>query len=146
MHYSLSLQTMMVLPPNFFDSGASNFYNHLAHASTTKAPILSRHVRAHTYIKYNRSEFWYPHFLGSIGVSTFPNPNKFIYKIWIMYLTILDWKPCFKRNKFHMFMHITHDIHIHTMHIMITLILIACKSVQMYTLWPQRSSCKILLW
>ena len=54
-------------------------------ASTIKVPILSRHVRAHTYIKWNRGGFWYPHFLGSMGVSTFPNPNKFICKICIMH-------------------------------------------------------------
>ena len=32
--------------------------------------------------------------------------------------------PCFKGNKLHMYMHITHDTHMHTLHIMITLTLI----------------------
>ena len=48
-----------------------------SNASTTKAPKLSRLVRAHTYIKCNRSEFWYPNFLESFGVKTFLNPNIF---------------------------------------------------------------------
>ena len=51
MYYSLSLQTKVILPPNFLDSDASILYVHLAHTSTTKAPNPSRHVRAHTYIK-----------------------------------------------------------------------------------------------
>ena len=45
-------------------------------------------------------------------------------QLWaIVHLIILDWKSCFKRNKLHMFMHITHSTHMHTLHIMITLIL-----------------------
>ena len=36
MIYSLSLQIMVVLPPNFLDSDASIWYVHLVHASTTK--------------------------------------------------------------------------------------------------------------
>jgi len=54
MNYSLSLQTMVVLPLIILDSDASIWYVHLAHASTTKAPYLSRHMRAHTYIKHKR--------------------------------------------------------------------------------------------
>ena len=42
-----------------------------------KAPLLSRHARAHAYIKYNRGGLWYPHSFGSMRVSSFPNPNKF---------------------------------------------------------------------
>ena len=53
-----------------------------------KAPILSHQARAHTYIKYNRGRFWYPYSIGSMGVSTFSIPNKFICKVWIMYSII----------------------------------------------------------
>ena len=42
-----------------------------------KAPMLSHQARAHTYIKYNRGGFWYPYSIGSMGVSIFPNLNKF---------------------------------------------------------------------
>ena len=87
MHYSLSLQNMVVLPPNFPDSGTSILYVHLApYASTTKAHILSRHVRAHTYIKHKWCGFWYPFSFGSTGVSIKWNPNIFISKIYKIYL------------------------------------------------------------
>jgi len=56
-----------------------------SNASTTKAPILSRLVRAHTYIKYNMWEFWYPYLFGSMGVSIITNPNTFICKIYRIY-------------------------------------------------------------
>ena len=46
-------------------------YVHLAHASTTKAPYLSRHVRAHNYIKHKRWRFWYPFSFGSRGLASF---------------------------------------------------------------------------
>ena len=36
-----------------------------------KAPLLSRHVRAHTYIKYNRGGLWYPYSFGSMGLAPF---------------------------------------------------------------------------
>ena len=89
MHYSLSLQNMVVLPPNFSWKWCIQNCHHLAqNASAIKAPTLSRQVRAHTYIKYNRGEFWYPYSIGSMWHSTFPNPNKFICKIWSMYSII----------------------------------------------------------
>ena len=49
---------MMILPPNFLDDDVSIRYVHQApYASTTKAPYLSRHVRAHTYIKHKSGDF-----------------------------------------------------------------------------------------
>ena len=69
-------------PPNFLDSDASIWCVHLAHhAYAIKAPILSRHVRAHTYIKHKWWRFWYPFLLGSMGVSIIRKPNTFICKI-----------------------------------------------------------------
>ena len=64
------LQNEIVLPPCFLHSDASNGF-----ASTTKAPILSRLVRAHTYIKNNWCEFWYPNLFKLLRVSTLSNPN-----------------------------------------------------------------------
>ena len=59
--------------------------HHIAwNAFTSGHQCLSRHMRAHTYIKWNRSGFWYPYSFESMGVSTFPNPNKSICKIWII--------------------------------------------------------------
>ena len=55
-----------------------------------KAPILSRDARAHTYIKYNRGGLWYPYPFGSMGFSTFPNPNKLIWKFCNMYSIITN--------------------------------------------------------
>ena len=49
-----------------------------------KSQIPSRQVRAHTYIKQNRSGFWYLYSIGFMGVSTFPNSNKLFCKIWII--------------------------------------------------------------
>ena len=46
-------------------------YVHLAHASTTKAPILSRHVKAHTYIKTRGGDFGTHFLLGSRGLVLF---------------------------------------------------------------------------
>ena len=78
MNYSLSLQSMVILPPNFLDSDASIGYVHQAHhASTTKAPFLSRHVRVHTYIKHKRWRFWYPFSFESTGVSIIKKPKHF---------------------------------------------------------------------
>ena len=50
----------VVLPPKFLDSHASiGFVLQTPNALTTKTPILSRFVRAHTYIKNKWWEFWY---------------------------------------------------------------------------------------
>ena len=49
MNYYLSIQIMVVLPPNFLDSDASIWYVHLAHASTTKAPYLISCESPHLY-------------------------------------------------------------------------------------------------
>ena len=67
-NYAPKLQNMVVVPPNLFDSDASNMCVHQVHTSTTKAPSLSRFVRALTYIKNQRWEFWYPFFLGPWGL------------------------------------------------------------------------------
>ena len=72
MHYSLNLQNIVVLLPNFLDSDASIGYVHLPpHASTTKAPILSRHVRAYTYIKQRGGDFGIHFLLGPWGLALF---------------------------------------------------------------------------
>ena len=61
-------------------------YVHRVHTSTTKASSLSRFVRALT-IKKQRWGFWYPFSFGSLGVSLVRNPNIFISKIYMMYLS-----------------------------------------------------------
>ena len=79
---------MVVLPPNILEGDASNVVSIKLKSITIKAPKLSRQVRAYTYKKYNRGGFWYPHFLGSMGVSSFPNQNKLICKIKNIYSII----------------------------------------------------------
>ena len=82
-------KTMVVLPSNFPWKWCIQKCHHLArNTSTIKAPILSHLMRDHTYIKWNRDRFCYPHFLGSMGVTTFPKPNIFICKIWNIYSII----------------------------------------------------------
>ena len=52
------LQNKVVLQPCFLDSDASNgFVLQAPNASTTKAPILSHLMRAHTYIKTSGVDF-----------------------------------------------------------------------------------------
>ena len=51
MNYTPNPQNMVVVPPNLLDSGASNVCPSSPCATTTKAPTLSRFVRARTYIK-----------------------------------------------------------------------------------------------
>ena len=76
----------MVLPPNFLGSDASNrCFFQAPNASTTKAPNLSRLVRAHTYIKHKRWGFWHPFHFGSMGVRNKWNPNIIICKIYKIY-------------------------------------------------------------
>ena len=82
---SLGLQTKMVLLPNSFEIDASKIVIFkLGTHPTSRHQQLSRHVRAPTYIK-DRSGFWYPYSFGSKEVSSFPNLNKSICKILIMY-------------------------------------------------------------
>jgi len=57
MNYAPNLQNMVVVPPNLLDSGASNMCPSSPCATTTKAPFLSRFVRARTYIKYKSGDF-----------------------------------------------------------------------------------------
>ena len=68
-NYVLILQNMVVVPPNLLDSGASNVCPSSPCASTIKAPTLSHFVRARTYIKNKRREFWYSFSFGSTRVS-----------------------------------------------------------------------------
>ena len=68
---------MVVFSPNFLDSGASICSVHQAHASTTKAPTLSRHVRAHTYIKYKRWDFSTHFLLGPQGQSYYEPKHSY---------------------------------------------------------------------
>ena len=70
MNYSLSLQTMVVLLPIILDSDALIWYVHVANVSTTKVPYLSRHVRAHTYIKQRGENFGTHFFLCLWGLET----------------------------------------------------------------------------
>jgi len=58
------------------------FVHRAQFASTTKAPILSRLVRAHTYVKSNWCGLWYPYLLGSLEISTFLNRHILICKIY----------------------------------------------------------------
>ena len=62
---------MVVLPPNILEGDASIWYVHLTHASTTKAPYLSRHVRAHTYLKHKGGDFGTHALLGPGGIAPF---------------------------------------------------------------------------
>ena len=56
-----------------------------SNASTIMAPYLSRHVRAHIYVKHKRWEFWYPFSFESTGVSIIRNPNiLFVKFIWFI--------------------------------------------------------------
>ena len=48
---SLDLQTMVVLPPNLLECEASKCSHFSLERIHLKAPSLSRHARAHTYIK-----------------------------------------------------------------------------------------------
>ena len=58
------------------ESDASKMFPLSTERIHSKVRLLSRHVRAHTYIKNTRGGLWYPYLIGSMGVSTFPNPNK----------------------------------------------------------------------
>ena len=72
MHYSLSLQNMVVLPPNFLDSDASIWCVHLAHhAFTTKVPILSYHVRPTPTSNTRGGDFGTHFLLGPRGFALF---------------------------------------------------------------------------
>ena len=85
MNYSLSLQTMVVLIPIILEGDASNVVSiklKRIHNQGT-IPLTSCESPYLHQIKYN--DFCYPYSFGSMGVSTFPNPNKLVCKIWIMY-------------------------------------------------------------
>ena len=71
------------VPTKLFESDAPKVSPYSSERIHLKAPMPSRQARAHTYIK-NRSGFWYLYSFGSMGVSSFPNPNKSICKIWII--------------------------------------------------------------
>ena len=64
------LKNEVVLPPCFLDNDVSIWcVLQVPYAFTTKAPNLSRLVRAHTYIKHKRRRFWCPYILfGSMRV------------------------------------------------------------------------------
>ena len=71
MNQSLRLQNMVVRPPNILDSDASIWFVHLAHASTTKAPFLSRHVRATPTSNTRGGDFGTHFLLGARGLALF---------------------------------------------------------------------------
>ena len=83
------LQNTAVLPPKLLDSDASNgFVLKAPNTSTTKAPILSRFMRAHAYIKKKRWEFWYA-YLHDISIKAcktwIKNRHVDILKTWIKF-------------------------------------------------------------
>ena len=73
--------TMVVVPPKPLIVMHPRVSPSSPIASTIKAPNLSRLERSLTYIKNMGWGFWYPFFLGSLGVSLVRNPKIFISKI-----------------------------------------------------------------